>query len=832
MAESWLRDLRHGVRVLAKAPGFSLAVSLSLSLGIAGTSAIFSLLNTLMLRSLAVPRPQELSFVRYGNRGGPSQVSFPMFQQLRQAAPEGSRLAAVSRVARMQARADGDGEPGLSAVQLVSGEFFSTLGLAPVRGRLLSPEDNRVAGGHAVAVLGHAFWRDRFGGAEDVVGRTVTLNGARFTVVGVAPAGFSGLWLESPTAVFISLAMQAVAHYSQNVFSSNANTNQPWFQQERIEWLDVIARTPPEARGAVALSLQRTFERSLDAVAGDASFAKDKRQSLREGPMTLAPFERGFSSLRQRFAGPLYVLMGMAALLLLIACANSANLLLARAASRRHEIALRLSVGATRSRLVQQLFVESILLGAVACVVGLALAPVISRLLVRMTAGVQTGPLPFAVPIDARVVLFTVAVSLATTLIFGLAPAVRTTRIELGTALKVGGRGAQAGGRGRSARLLVVVQVALSLVLVVVAGLFLRSLQSLLAVELGYAREHRLSVAIDARASGYGSGEGGALRRRLTERAASLPGVQSVAASSCGLATSCRDTSGNIAISGYQPGPDERVEINTLWVGPEYFATVGMTLMAGRDFQSGDHTADPNVAIVNEAFARRYLAGRSALGQRFGGGQPRHTIVGVVRDARIQTVREAARPTAFHPKSPDDGVSTLEVRTLGDPRWLAEPLRRALLEVEPRLQIKVTPLSEQLDRNLTQERAVARLTAALGILALGLACFGLYGVMSYAVARRTAELGVRLALGAQPARVLWMVLRESLSLVVLGLGAGLVLVLALSRVLASQLFGVEPTDPPTVIVAAAGMIIVATAAAYRPAWRASRVDPMVALRSE
>jgi predicted permease len=783
-----------------------------------------------MLRTLAVPEPQALSFLRYGRGSSASQVSFPMFERLRQAAPPGARLAAMSRVARMQVRIDAERESARGAVQLVSGEYFSTLGLTPGLGRLLAPDDNRVPGGHPVAVVAHALWQGRFGGAPDIVGRTVTLNGARFTVVGVAPARFSGVWLESRTDVWIPLAMQASAHYAQNFSSSNSNDGQPWMQQDRIEWLEVVARTPPALRTATSAALQGTFERSLELAAADSFFVKDHRQRLREGTITLEPFATGFSSLRQRFAAPLFVLMGMAVILLLIACANTANLLLARAAARRHEIALRLSVGATRTRLVQQLFAESILLGGLAGVVGLVLAPMLGRLLVRLTTGIGPGPMPFEVPTDLRVVLFTAAVSLATMVIFGLAPAIRTTRMELGTVLKTGGRGAHAGGRSRAAALLVVGQVALSLVLVVVAGLFLRSLQGLLSVDLGFERQQRLSVGFEL----HEESDRPALHRALIERVGALPGVRSAAVASCAVATSCRDTSSHMAISGYQVGPDERVDIYVIDVGLGYFSTVGIPLLAGRDFDGRDRGDTTRVAIINEAFARRYFAGRSAVGQRFGGGTPNTEIVGVVRDARIQTMKEAARPTAYYFLGQGrGGASTLEVRTASDPRWLADPVRRALLEVEPRLHLtRLTTVSDQIERNLDQERAVAGLTSALGLLALGLACFGLYGVMSHAVARRTSELGVRLALGAPRARILWMVLRQSLSLVLLGLGAGLLLVLGAARLLASQLFGVAPTDPATIGSAALGLILVATAAAYLPAWRASRVDPLVALRSE
>jgi predicted permease len=821
------RDLRHGARLLARAPGFTLGVVLSLGVGIGGASAIFSVLSALTLRPLPVAAPGDLfHVVTAGWSESPDrQFSFPVFARLRAQTPSGGQLAAISRVARFPIGPDD--APG--AVQLVSGDYFTTLGVGASLGRLLSPEDDRIEGGHPVAVVSDAFWRQRLGAAADSVGRRLDINGARFTVVGVARPGFTGVWLESPVQVWIPLAMQGPVHYAQNFSSSNADSRRPFLDQERLRWLDVILRASAQHRPRVLTGLSGAFDAE---VAREAGSAPDRVRSLRQR-LTLVPLERGFSALRGRFTSPLLALMAMVSLLLLIACANTANLLLARATRRRREIALRLSLGASRGRLIQQLATESLLLALLAGAAGLAAAPFAGELLVRMTTGNFAAPLPFSVAPDGRVLLFATALSLATSLLCGLAPAFRSTRVALATALRSGGRG-QPGTGSRPLAVLVVSQVALSLLLVVAAGLCLRSLHDLMSVDLGFERQRLVSLSLVPRLPGAEPPDPGGLQQRLVARAQAVPGVRAAAVALCGLVTNCRMSSNNLSVTGYQPAPDENVSVQFNQVGAGYFAAVGMRLVAGRDFDGRDHHRDaPEVAIVNEAFVRRYLAGRDAVGQRYGGGTPRIEIVGVVQDARTNTVREAPVPTAFHPlaQSTTSFAGALEVRTDLDPRLLIEPLRLALA-AEPTLRIaSVRTMSEQVSRTLTQERAVAALTAALGLLALGLACFGLYGVMSYAVGSRTAELGVRTALGAPPARLSWMVLGESLRLVLAGLGAGLVLILVVRAPLAALLGGVH-LDGGTLALAALALTLAAAVAAYLPARRAARVDPMIALRAE
>jgi predicted permease len=523
----------------------------------------------------------------------------------------------------------------------------------------------------------------------------------------------------------------------------------------------------------------------------------------------------------------------MVGLLLLIACANTANLLLARATNRQREMAVRLSIGASRARVITQLLVESLLLAGLAAVVGLALAPLASELLVRMTIGVDTGPLPFAVGVDRQVLLFTAIIALATGLLFGFAPAWRATDLSLAEALKTGGRGTRSGARMNLSKMLVIAQVALSLLLAAGAGLFARSLGNLVSQPLGY-QPQVLWVSINPNIGGYTLEQLPALYRTIIDRAEALPGVDSATIAMCGLMTGCRSSADGVVITGYTAQPGEQVVFQENRVAANYFATVGMTLVAGRGFTPMDSANDASIAVINETAARRYFKDRDPIGQRFGGDTPDVEIVGVVRDARVNTVREAAVPMAFYPlDSTPSYVGSMHVRTSGDPDAIAAALRKALQEVAPQLPVdRIVPISTLVAGTLRQERLIARLTTLLGLLALGLACLGIYGVMSYAVKQRTAELGIRFALGAPRPRVLWMVFRESLVLTAAGVMIGLPLLVLAARAVGGLLFNVTATDPFIVGGAMVVLLIVGATSSYLPSWRASRVDPLTALRQE
>lgn len=829
--ERFFHDLTYALRQLKRSPGFAAVAILSLTLGIGANSAIFSILNAMLFKSLPVAAPEQLFVLTQQSQTAatdPQRLSYPMFLRLRDAGSGAGGIAAMSRVTGAQTTLASGVQSQAAPVQLVSGEFFAVLRLAPALGRLLNPGDNQTVGGHAVAVISHGFWRRAFAGSSDVIGRTIRLNGVPFTIVGVAPDGFRGVWIESPTDVWIPLIMQDSIHYSQN-FSSHdtADPEKPWVPQEFVEWLDVIVRVNPASASTVRQVLNAVFLRSLESVT--SKLDPDTRRFFRERSLTLEPFAQGFSNARQRFTSALVAMMAMVALVLLIACANTANLLMARAEGRRREIAVRLSIGASRGRLIQQLLTESFLLVAVAAGLGLLLAQWASERLVRMALGVAGAvPTPVLTGVDRHVLAFTIGLSVATGLLFGLAPAFRATNMELGAVMK----GTRIGrSQFSAAKALVSVQVALSLIVVVGAALFARSLRNLAKVELGFDREHVLTALINPRSVGYDGAQLPALYRRLVERTGVIPGVRSAAVSMCPLAVECRSSSGGVKISGYQPAPNEDVRIQFNYVGPEYFATVGMRLLNGRDFNPRDKGSQ--FTIVNQATVRRYFANRNPIGQRLG-EELESEIIGVVQDARVNRVREEAVPMAYHPLEGNlVYAGSLEVRAAGNPNAIASDVRKVLSQVAPDLPIdRITPLALQVDRSLSTERMGSVVTSFFGVLALGMACFGLYGVISYAVTRRTSEIGIRMALGARPANVLWTVLREALMLIAFGLVVGVPVVIFASRSIAALLYGIEPNDPATLLTTIGILSSVAVFAALWPAWRASRVNPVAALRHE
>jgi predicted permease len=829
--EAVLTDVKYGARMLRANPGFTAVVVLSLAAGIGANTAIFSVANALLFRTLPVPAVEDLYQVRIEARTPvPPQFSYPFFERVRAGFPDPGGIAAMSRVSRMRAQRGG-GEVESANVQLVSGEYFGVLQLRPILGRLLTADDNRTMGGHPAAVISEAYWRRRFDGAPDAIGRELTLNGVRMTVAGVAPAGFTGVWLESPVDAWIPVMMQYDVRYVQNFSANTHEFLKPWVPQNGVRWLELLTRAG-RADGPERVALNTIHRQELlqevDTIADPA-----ERKIALEQHLALAPFAHGSSGLRNQFRAPLFALMGMVGLLLLVACANTANLLLARATSRRREMAVRLSIGASRGRIIAQMLVESLLLGSLAALAGLAIAPLAGELLVRMTMGVETGPLPFSVGIDLRVLGFTAAITLVTSFLFGFAPAWRATDVSLSGALKSSGRGTHFGARMSLSKSLVIAQVALSLTLAVGAGLFARSFGNLASLPLGF-EQHVIWASMNPSVGGYTEAELPGLYNRVITRAEALPGVESATVAMCGLMTGCRSASQGIAITGYTAQPGEQVGLQENRVGPNYFSTVGMTLIAGRDFTPQDTITSAPIAIINEAAARKYFKDRDPIGQRFGYDTPDTEIVGVVRDARVNAVRESAVPMTFYPLgAAPPFVGSLHVRATGNPQTVAAELQRALREAEPKLPVdRAVTVMTLAAGTLRQDRLIARLTAVLGVLALGLACLGLYGLMSYAVKQRTAELGIRFALGAPQGRVLWMVFRESLLLVAAGLAIGVPLVLIASRLIGSMLFDVSPSDPLTVAGAMAVLVAVGAGSSYLPAWRASRVDPLTALRQE
>ncbi|HTP89962.1 MAG TPA: ABC transporter permease [Bryobacteraceae bacterium] len=823
------QDVRYTLRSLRAHPAFAAVAILSMALGIGANTAIFSLLNGVALKSLPVAAPGELYNFAFSDPHQPRRFSWPSFVRLQAA---GTPMTAVTRTFGMNANMDGT--PGAEHMrgQLVSGEHFAILGLQPALGRLFTPDDNRTVGGHPVAVVSYGFWQRRFAGSPDVLGRGLTLNGAHFTIIGVGPRAFSGVWADAPTDVWLPVMMQSAVQYAGNRSSHNGDDDKPWPPQEQILWLDIIARIPADHAAATRAHLNVAFAQELQHIGALYGDDTDRRQAVLAQHLVLEPAGRGFSYLRTRYSKPLVVLMGLVGLVLLIACANVANLLLARASSRQREIAVRLSIGAGRGRLIRQFLTESLVLAVLGALFGLLLARGATAFLVHQVLGSSTAA-SAAATMDLRVAVFTLTITLLTGVLFGLLPALRGTRVDLSNAMKAGGRATQGGARSGGMKLLVASQVALSLVLLVTSGLFARSFRHLLDLDPGFDRASVLNIQVRPRSDGFTEQQLPDLYRRIVERVEAVPGVRSAAVASDGVVSGSIGTSA-VEIAGYQKRPGETIAFQTDKVGLGYFHTIGMRLVEGRDFTWRDDAHAPKVAIVNQTLARRYFPGRSAIGQRFGDDKPDVEIVGVVADARVNDVREAAPVMCWYPIAQNmDYIDGIYVHVSGNPDAIAPALRKAVASAAPTLTVGgIATLDRLIRDDLSRERLIVQLSTAFGALALLLAAVGLYGVMSYAVARRTSEFGVRVALGAARRQVQWMMIRESARVIALGLACGIPLLMAASTIVNSMLFGVTAADPLAIAVATALLIVVALLAALIPATRASHVDPVVALRYE
>jgi predicted permease len=822
-AEGFVEDVRYAVRLVGRNPVFSTMVVATLALGIGINSALFSLFDAAMLRLLPVANPHQLYVLQESDSA--ESVSYPMFQRFREALAGTADVLAFTKPAPFYTRIASAAVEPVSA-QLVSGEFFPVLGVRPALGRLLTPEDNRTLGQHPVLAISFAYWQRRFGGNPNVLGSTLPLNGTPFTVVGVAEPGFFGVSVGESPDVWLPLLMQADVRYAQNAWSSNADTRKPWPPQDGIRWLDAMLRVPdPGAVAAVEARLNVLYRQDMER-AGEFRDARERRLLL-ERRLYLQAGTQGTSTLRRRFATPLRVLMVTAGLVLLISCANAANLLLARGMARRKEIAIRLSVGAARKRLVRQLLTESLVLALLGGTFGLLIAGFSSRALPTLFS------INVDVQLDYRWLAFTAGLTLATVVLFGLVPAFRTTRTEPGAAMKSGSDAGLRGGRLTLGKALVVVQVSLSLLLVSGAALLARTVWNLVQTEMGFDREHVLTVRIDPRSAGYRPAQLPVLYAQMVERVRAVPGVSSATIALSSIAGGGTRSSG-INVPGYTPDPRENMSVDENFVEPGYFATVGMPLVEGRDFDHRDTETAPQVAIVNETMARRFFGSRSPIGRHYGYGAMQFQVVGVVRDAKVRGPRSPVRPMAYRPiRQEMDYARSLEVRTRADARAIAADVRNAIAQIAPDLPVQeIATLTDRIDRLLAQEVLIARLTAFFGGLALLLACTGIYGLISYAVSRRTVEMGLRMALGAQPAAVVRLVVREGMTLVAIGILLGIPIVFAAARLVEGLLFGVAPTDPPTLAATALVMLCTAALATYPAARRASRVDPMAALRTE
>ncbi len=839
--EKLLQDLRFGFRVLRKNPGFTAVVVITLALGIGANTAIFTLIDALMFKSLPVDTPKQLvlysdggtrGFVGIG-QGHYDIFSYPLYEHLRDNGAPFEGVAAFRTVLdRLDFRVQGLGEnepAQLAWGRLVSGNYFSVLGVRAVLGRVLTPEDDRPEAA-PTAVISYSYWTRRFNNDRSVIGGVLNVNGILLTLAGVTPPEFFGESVESPLADFwLPVTLQPRLMPDRGSLLKDSEVN----------WLNLVARLKPGVNMQQAqASVDVVFRQFLTERAGPRPSAEEGRR-IHGSYIKLNPGVSGVSELRFLYSRPLHILMAVVALVLLIACANVANILLSRGAARRREISMRLAVGASRNRLLRQLLTESVLLGLLGGTVGVLFSTWGVMVLLKMVEG-GTGSIPLDLTPDPRVLGFTFAVSLFTGILFGLVPAYRATRVDLANFLRSGTSGASPRSQWNLSKSLVVSQVALSLLLLVCAGLLLRTLRNLAMQNFGFNQEHVLEVGIDPRIAGYKQDQLNPLYQALLARMDTLPGVR-VASLSLYSPMSSDNWSGQISVQGYFPPHNEGADCQWVWVGPNYAETEGMTLMLGRDIGPGDAKGAPKVAVVNESFAQHYLANQTPIGHRFSMDVPAKAfeieIVGVVKNFKFNDPRQDYWPVAFLPLAQAEGPASyaayLEIRTTADSTSTAGSVRRVIQDVDKNLPVtSIHTLSEQVKDRLNKEYLIARLSSLFGILALVLACVGLYGVQAYGVARRTNEIGIRMALGAHRRRVLWMVLRESLALVGIGVAIGLPMAFAATRLISSQLYGVNPTDPSTMTAATVLLAAIAVFAGYIPARRATKVDPMVALRYE
>jgi macrolide transport system ATP-binding/permease protein len=813
MFDTLVKDLRYGLRRLAMSPGFTLIAVLSLALGIGANTAIFSLFNTAALRPLPVAEPGRLvSLTSAADSRVFPTFSYPNYKDLRDRAEVFDGLIAY-RFAPLSVSRDGAAERLWG--YLVSGNYFEVLGVRPAHGRLISAGDDVRPGAHPVAVLSHQFWLKRFGGDPSAVGRSLVVNGRSYDVIGVAPRGFNGTEVVAAPELWFPLSMQAEIEVGNS-----------WLDKRGVENLFVMGRLGEGVD-------EERARQSLDAVA--AQLAREAPEFNEGKRVGLSPPGFMGGTMRGAVLGFTSVLMVVVAFVLLLACTNLANLLLARAADRRKEIAVRLALGAGRLRVVRQLMAESMLLALVSGALGLLLAYWLVDLAVALKPPVDV-PLLIDLQLDYRVLVFALLLSLLTGLLFGLLPAWQATKVELLPALK---DEAASGGWRRSwlKNSLIVLQVALSLVLLVGGGLMLRALQRAQTLDLGFDPRGAVEVSFDLRLQGYDEGRGREFQRLLLERVRALPGVE--AAGLVDLApVDLHFSRDSVYVEGQTPERAARApRALSSRAGPGYFAAMGTRLVRGRDFDARDDERATRVAVVNETFARRFWPGEDAVGRRFrfgGAESPMLEVVGVVEDGKYAKLNEAPQPFVCRPLAQSySGANTVVVRTGKDVRQTLASVRRELQQLDPRLPTSsAKTLEERMALPLLPARVAASVLGSFGLLALALAAIGIYGVMSYAVARRTREIGIRVALGAQSSNVLRLVIGQGMTLAFVGVVVGVAAALALSRLAESLLFGVSAADPLTYVGVAALLTAVALLACYVPARRATRIDPVAALRQD
>ena len=829
-------DLRYAARMLRKQPGFTVAAVLTLALGIGANTAVFSLVNATLLQRLPVADREHLFYVYRGNVGG--VFSYPQFAALRDSAKSFDGMAGWGGITASLNAGD---SAELVAGLIVTGNFFDVLGIHPALGRLLSSSDDVTAGAHPVAVISYDFWRTRFAGRADVIGREIRLNGHVFTIVGVAPAGFSGPVLGGVRHLYVPMMMQAIMRPPRAGYSGEQNPD--LLKNPTNSWIFAVGRLRPDARLGEARA-------ELDAAIAEFFTTRMKLPPGASPPrIAMVPVDEGNAGQRQQIRSVALLLGGVVGAVLLIACANIANLLLSKAAARQRELAVRLALGASRGRLVQQLLTESVLLSVIGGVAGIALASALVEGFRAAPPPAGALPIAFDLSIDQRVLLFALLLSCLTGIVFGVVPALAASRPVLVPALKgASSPAAERGGRLDLKKTLVVAEVALSLLLLTAAGLFVRSLQTTRAIDPGFDVERLVSLPLNINLLRYTRAQGREFYRQIVERAERLPGVESASVSRvAALGGTTRILS--IHVEGRSATHDQVMSessfvvtgdltrINANVVGPHFFKTMGIPLLSGRDFANTDDEDRPPVIILNATAAAMHFPGTTPVGSRISVGGPQgpwREIVGVVRDSKYGSLTEEGVPVVYMPLAQNHETGmTLYVRASVSPASLVAPLRRAIQELEPNLPVPaIEPMTKTMGTSIYAARMGAWLLGIFGGLALLLAVIGIYGVLSFSISRRIREMGIRLALGAARQHVFLLVLRDGMVLVMVGVLIGLGIGLAAARSLAAFLYGVSTTDVPTFAITVAILCAVAFVACAIPAHRAIGVNPVTALRQE
>jgi len=851
--DNFATDLRYSIRALVKSPGFTLTALLSLTLGIGANTAIFTLLNAILLRPLPVQNPHGLVLFGDGRAAGSTNgipngrtrlFSYPSFREfsqreLSQPNPSFSGIAAVNSIQFNNHASIAGAAYEPIHIDLVSGSYFPVLGVPAFLGRTITEDDNRAPGAGPIAVASYSWFQRHFNGDPSALGKVLHIQSHNYTLVGVAQPGFFGVTVGQSTDLWIPLSMEKEISPGWN------GLDDKFFQS-----LYLIARLKPgvtmEQAGAGTNLLFTQILRS-DYVGTNPS--QKELASIQHASIQLTSAANGLSRLRRIFSLPLEILMGIVALVLLIACANIANMLLARGVSRSREIAVRMAIGASRRRIILQLLTESAVLAGTGAILGVALALKASAVLLHMAT-----PGPDPVPLDLSpgmpVLGFTLLVTVLTALLFGMLPALKATRLELTPALKEGRGGGTASARSTLASSLIAGQIALSILLLVAAGLFVRSLIKLTSIDTGFDKNNVLVFSLDSSTANLPHGNPDEiasvrLQEQIESRVQSIPGVQSDSFSfftfNQGAWTDL------VTFHGIPHTRDNSNDVSFNNVGNGFFTTMGLPLRAGRAFNEHDTQTSQKVAVINETMARRFFPNESPIGYRFGiGDDPAHTndieVIGVVKDAKYNSLDEAAQMAAYFPCTQNTGFyGNFSVRYAPGPGQSAEQVRRqvialtrsAVAQINPNILVTaVSSLEEQVDGSIATQSLIARLSAFFGVLAVFLACIGIYGLMSYAVLRRTNEIGIRLALGAQTRTLLWMILRESLLLLIVGVAVGIPIAFASTGILRHLLYELSPNDPVTFAASVAIVAAMTLLAAWLPARRATKVDPMVALRCD